>query len=409
MWIEAKSKPDCPKLPWRQLPRFLLTFLCSTLLGTGLADEAGPTQLIGYNEHRTNLPGGRHANFSTTRAMLVRADGSRRRAVASELVNEAGVWTQFAGWSPDGRLAVVLRAWASAENARWEEQHKTFRFTPEGWLIDSFLIDLGTGRAENVTAVERVSFYNTGLFFWPNEPARLGFTALIGGASKPFRMDRDGRNKTDLTKDSRGFAYGFSSSPDGSRISYHENYQVYLANADGSGRQHVKTGHPFVFVPAWSPDGKWLLFVSGEHYNCHPHIVRADGTGLRKLADRGGYRGVTEFLDVPDYHGGSSDVPVWSADAQSVFYTAKAGNNIELFRISLAGQPERLTTSADGTSHYHPKPSPDGRALVYGSKRNGLRNLYVMRLSDRQEHALTDVPTGHAAMHAYWQPPASGK
>lgn len=404
MWIEAKSKPDCPKLPWRQLPRFLLTFLCSTLLGTGLADEAGPAQLIGYNEHRTNLPGGRHANVSTTRAMLVGADGSGRRTVASELVNEAGVWTQFAGWSPDGRLAVVLRAWESVENARWEEQHKSFRFTPEGWLIDSFLLDVATGKAENVTAVERVSFYNTGLFFWPNDPAKLGFTALIGGASKPFRMDRDGRNKTDLTKNSRGFAYGFSSSPDGSRISYHENYQVYLANADGSGRQHVKTGHPFVFVPSWSPDGKWLLFVSGEHYNCHPHIVRADGTGLRKLADRGGYRGVTEFLDVHDYHGGSSDVPVWSADGQFVFYTAKVGNNIELFRILLDGPPERLTTSAVGSSHYHPKPSPDGQSLVYGSKRNGVRNLYVMRLSDRKEHALTNVPAGHAAMHAYWQP-----
>ena len=102
-------------------------------------------------------------------------------------------------------------------------------------------------------------------------------------------------------------------------------------------------------------------------------------------------------------------MPGWSADTQSVFYTAKVGNNIELFRISLAGQPERLTSSADGTSHYHPKPSPDGRSLVYGSKRNGVRNLYVMRLSGRQEHALTDVPTGHAAMHAYWQPLASGK
>lgn len=217
-------------------------------------------------------------------------------------------------------------------------------------------------------------------------------------------MDRDGRNKTDLTKSSSGFAYGFSSSPDGSRISYHENYQVYLANADSSGRQHVKTGHPFVFVPSWSPDGKWLLFVSGEHYNCHPHIVRADGTGLRKLADRGGYRGVVEFLDVPDYHGGSSDVPVWSADGRSVFYTAKVGNNIELFRIPLDGPPERLTTSADGTMHYHPKLSPDGQSLVYGSKRGGVRNLFVLRLADGKEHPLTDVPAGHAAMHAYWQP-----
>lgn len=390
------------------LPRLPLILACLLLCdqAAGQESEQGAERLplVGYTEHRTNLPGGRHANVSTSRAMVVRADGAERRAIGAELVNEAGAWTQFAGWSPNGRTAVVLRGWESAENARWEEEHKTFRFAPEGWLVDSYLVDAATGKAENVTGVERVSFYNSGLFFWPNDPMKLGFTALIDGVSKPFRMDRDGRNKIDLTKNSSGFAYGFSSSPDGSRISYHENYQVYLADADGANRVHVQTGHPFVFAPTWSPDGKWLLFVSGEHYNCHPHIVRADGTGLLKLADRGGYRGVTEFLDVPDYHGGSSDVPVWSVDGQAVFYTAQVENNVELFRTTLAGRTERLTTSADGTSHYHPKPSPDGRWIAYGSKRNGVRNLFVMRLSDRKEHALTDVPAGHAAMHAHWQP-----
>ena len=32
-------------------------------------------------------------------------------------------------------------------------------------------------------------------------------------------------------------------------------------------------------------------------------MFRADGSGLKKLADRGGYRGVIEFLDVFDFHG----------------------------------------------------------------------------------------------------------
>ena len=81
-----------------------------------------------------------------------------------------------------------------------------------------------------------------------------------------------------------------------------------------------------------------MLFLAGEHYDCHPHVVRADGTGLRKLADRGGYRGVVEFLDVPDFHGGSSDMPVWAPDGKSVFYTAKVGENVELFRVAARRQ-----------------------------------------------------------------------
>ncbi len=365
---------------------------------------APPATQIGYNEHRTNLPGGRHANVRTNRAMIIDASAENRKPIAASLLDQADVWTQFVGWSPDGQTAIVGRVWESEENAKWEEQNRQFRFTSEGWQYDTFLLDMRTGKTTNVTAVDRVSFYNTGVFFWPGDAKQLGFTALIDGISKPFKMDLDGRNKIDLTKESRGFAYGFSSSPDGRRISYHENYQVYLADADGSKRTHVQTGHPFVFAPSWSPDGKWLAFVSGEHYNCHPHVVQADGTGLKKLADRNGYRGVTEFLDVPDFHGGSSDIPVWSTDSQSLFYTALVDDAVELHQVSLAGNIERLTKSNPGVTHYHPKPSPDGEWLLYGSKRDGVRNLYLMHLPTRQERPLTKLAVGEAAMHAHWRP-----
>ncbi|MFM9959637.1 MAG: TolB family protein [Planctomycetaceae bacterium] len=274
---------------------------------------ASTSPLIGFTELRTNLPGGRHANVRTMRAIVIRADGTGRRPMAEELADEPDSWTQFVGWSPDGRQAIVSRGWQDPENARWEDEHKTFRFQAGKWSLDTCLIEMTTGKVTNVTAVERVSHYNGGLFFIPAERG-LGFTPLINGVSKPFVMDLDGRNKRDVSGKDAGFAYGYSASPDGKLISYHENYQVYIANADGSEKRHIPTGHRFDFAPRWSPDGEWLLFVSGEHYDCHPHIVRRDGTGLKKLADRGGYRGVTEFLDVFDFHGGSSDVPVWSVD-----------------------------------------------------------------------------------------------
>lgn len=389
------------------IKRSIYSLLILGTLATHLcAAEPSAVPLIGYSELQTNLPGGRHANVRTMRAMVVSTDGSGRRELASELVNEPDAWTQFAGWSPDGRQAVIGRGWQSPVNAAWEEEHKTFRFTKEGWSLDSLLVEVGSGQATNVTAVDRVSFYNGGLFFWPNDPSKLGFTALIDGNSHPFRMDRDGRNKVDLTKDSKEFTYGFSSSRDGKRIAYHKNYQVYLADADGSNAKKVETGQPFNFVPAWSPDGQWVLFVSGEHYNCHPHVVRADGTGLKKIADRGGYRGVVEFLDVPDFHNGSSDVPVWSADGQTIFYTAKVGDNVELFQTPVDGPSTQLTKSPPGTLHYHLQPRADGKWLAFGSKRDGVRQLFVMRLDDHQVTRITDLPVGRGAMWAHWQPVA---
>jgi Tol biopolymer transport system component/photosystem II stability/assembly factor-like uncharacterized protein len=359
--------------------------------------------LIGYTELRTNLPGGRHGNVITMRAAIVRADGAGGRNLAEELTRDSNTWTQFAGWSPDGGMAVIGRGWESPENGKWEEENKTFRFTADDCLYDMYVLDLASGKATNVTAVERVSFHNSGLFFWPGDRKKLGFQALIDGNSHPFQMDRDGKNKRDLTKDSKEFTYGFSASPDGTRIAYHKSYQVYVADADGSNAKRVKTEQPFNFAPQWSPDGAWLLFLAGEHYDCHPHVVRSDGTGLKKLASRGGYKGVIEFLDVPDFHGGSSDLPVWATDGQSVFYTATVGRNVELFRIALDGKAEQLTDTPAGSLHYHPQPSPDGRWLAYGSKRDGVRQLYVMRLADKKEQQITSLKEGHGAMWPHWQ------
>jgi Tol biopolymer transport system component len=363
-----------------------------------------PRELIGFTEYRTNLPGGRHANGITMRAGIVRADGSRHRLLASELVRKPNTWTQFAGWSPDGRQAIIGNGWESPENAAWEEEHKTFRFTPEGWLYDTLLLDLASSKLTNVTAVERVSFYNTGVFFWPKGPKKLGFQALIGGNSHPFSMDLDGRKKKDLTENSKEFAYGFNASPDGKQIAYHKSYQIYIADADGANARHIETGQPFNFAPQWSPDGEWLLFVAGEHYNCHPNIVRRDGSGLRKVADRQGHRGEVTVFDVPDFHGGSSDIPIWSRDGKWIYYTAKVGDCVELMRVSLAGKVEQLTRTGSGHINYHPQFSPDGKWMVFGSNRSGTRQLYIMSAEGGDAWPITQVKPGWGAMWAYWQP-----
>ena len=390
----------------RALFASLLSMFCCA---TAPAADPVATPLIGYTELRTDLPGGRHANVRTMRAVVVQTDGAGRKWLAEELTKEADSSSQFAGWSPDGKTAIIGAGWQSPENAKWEEEHKQFRMIEGQWKLDTCLLDLGSGKLTNVTAVDRVSHYNGGLFFLPDGRG-LGFTPLIKGVSKPFVMDLDGKNKRDVSGKGTGFSYGYSASPDGKSICYHENYQLFVSDADGKNKKRIETGHPFDFGPKWSPDGRWLLFVSGEHYNCHPHIVRADGTGLKKLADRNGYRGVIEFLDVPDFHGGSSDTPVWSIDGKSVFYTAVVDKNVELFHATLDGQATRLTKSDAGSLHYHPQPSPDGHWLVYGAKRAGIRNIFIMKLSDRTETRLSDLKPGHGAMWPHWQPlPPTGE
>ncbi len=387
----------------------LLTTLTGYLNAHAMADEPARSEwTIGYTAGRNDLPGGQFLNWQTNRSFLVQADGSNPREIGAELIEGRHQWTQFAGWSPDGREAIVLSLYESPENAAWERERRQFRMT-EGWLVDSWLIQPDSDVRVNLTEPERVSLYNTGLFFMPGGE-QLGFTALINGISRPFLMDRDGSNKR-LAGEGGGFAYGYSASPDGQQISYHENYQIVIAAADGSDRQVIATGMPFNFMPQWSPDGQWLMFVAGEHYDCHPHVVRGDGSGLRKLADRGGYRGVVERLQHPDFHSESSDVPVWSADGSRVFFTALTEDRVELMAVDLQGRVTQFTHSAPQVRHYHPVPSPDGRWLLFGSDRDGVMQLYVSDTEGRQPQTITKLPAGNAAMHGHWRPrisPAAG-
>ncbi|MFO0942905.1 MAG: hypothetical protein U0930_19380 [Pirellulales bacterium] len=124
--------------------------------------------LIGYTESRNDLPNGQFENWRTSRACIVKVDGTGKQLVGEELASKGNSWTQFAGWSPDGTDAIILSLWESPENAAWEQEHKTFRMT-EGWLVDCCLVDLKSNRVSNLTDIDRVSIYNTGLFFLPDK------------------------------------------------------------------------------------------------------------------------------------------------------------------------------------------------------------------------------------------------
>ena len=338
--------------------------LASGILRSSPQVEPPPDLLIGYTELRTNLPGGRYVNDATRRAVVVKADGTGRRVLAEELTREAGSSTQFGGWWPDGKAARLGRYWKSEEAGKWEEDHKDFRPIGDGVRQDTYLVDLASGKATKQTPVE-------------DKKA----SALV-----------------------KNLVHGRTFSPDGKRSAFEDRaYRLYLADADGSNAKQIKTGLRFHLMPSWSPDGAWVLFVAGEHYDCHPHVIKADGTGLKKLASRNGYRGVIDYLDVYDFHDGSSDLPVWAPDSKSVFYTAKKGRNVELYRVTLEGKSEQLSDGPAGAMHYHPAPSPDGKWLVYGSKRDGVRQLYVMRLSDKKEWRITNLAKGRAAMWPSWQ------
>jgi len=114
-------------------------------------------------------------------------------------------------------------------------------------------------------------------------------------------MDLDGRNKRDVSGRDAGFTYGYSASSNGKFISYHENYQVYVADADGRNKKHIKTSNAFNFAPSWSPEWKVAPLCQRRALQLSSLYRSPRWLWTEKTCRSWWLSGVIEFLDVFDF------------------------------------------------------------------------------------------------------------
>jgi Tol biopolymer transport system component len=191
--------------------------------------------------------------------------------------------------------------------------------------------------------------------------------------------------------------------------------------------------------PVWSPDGRWLYFISNRHGPRDIYAQRVSGVGqpsgdpvrlttglgahtisLSQDGKRLAYASlVTESniwslaLTGPAPVSGSAAVKVTrgtqstegasvSRDGKWLFYDSDLGGNMDLYRMSLAtGIPERLTT--DPSDDFAPEISPDGREVAFHSWRgHGSRDIYVLPLDGGPVQRVTNTPLQEAL--PVWSP-----
>ena len=191
--------------------------------------------------------------------------------------------------------------------------------------------------------------------------------------------------------------------------------------------------------PVWSPDGRWLYFISNRYGPRDIYAQRLSGAGeprgdpvrlttglgahtisLSQDGRRLAYASlVTESniwslaLTGPFPVSGSAAVKVTkgtqstesvsiSGDGKWLFYDSDLGGNMDLYRMSLAtGIPERLTT--DPSDDFAPEISPDGREVAFHSWRGrASRDIYVLPLDGGPVQRVTNTPLQEAL--AAWSP-----
>jgi dipeptidyl aminopeptidase/acylaminoacyl peptidase len=100
-----------------------------------------------------------------------------------------------------------------------------------------------------------------------------------------FRINPDGGGKRQLTQDSGG---GAAVSPNGNRIAYWSqadgDFEIYAINADGSGKVQLTNNQGNDALPAWSPDGKVIYYLSDQNGKGWAIMaMNADGSDKRKI------------------------------------------------------------------------------------------------------------------------------
>jgi Tol biopolymer transport system component len=159
-------------------------------------------------------------------------------------------------------------------------------------------------------------------------------------------------------------------SPDGELIACIKDGEslsdVFLLPAKGGWLRRLTSDRPLApywddEIPAWSPDGRWIAFgIKG----C-VHLVPREGGLPRKITDFATAAGSPRFM--PDSHG--VIVSVERNDADQLLLTDIDGS-----------WPRALTTDALG-DHWDPRPSPDGKSVVYTLRRfDDLNRLDIVLL-----------------------------
>lgn len=400
-----------------------------------VADRMGPNNvtMAWTPDDQSIMYRGRSSSFNPFKGMLYKVPVTG--GLSEELPFSVASWATY---SADGNKLAMNRVF---------REFRTWKYYKGGMADDVWIYDFKTGKSENITsnpAQDIFPMYHKDKVYFLSDRDRtmnlfeydtrskqtkkvtdfkefdckypsLGNDAIVfenGGFVYLYHLSDGKLEKVSITiaddfssgrnkqVDASKLIHSYAISPDGNRVTFGARGEVFTVPAkSGVTRNLTKSPGVHDRNVEWSPDGRWISFVSDRTGEDEVFVQKQDGSEPAKQLTKGGgsykfnpvWSPDSKFLLFGDraqnlftvnvnsgnrtliFHSPFSEITDYaiSPDSKWIAYRepgrARAFDVIKLFNLE---SEQRLTVTDQWYSSRNPKFSPDGKYLYFVSDRD---------------------------------------
>ncbi len=274
--------------------------------------------------------------------------------------------------------AKKITDWIGTDNMPMWYRDKIYFNSDRTGTLNIFCYDVNTGESRQVTKFSEydvrwpslgpdgIAFENGGFIYVIDLPSEVLHQATIYLTGDRHTMRTEFVKVTDKVR-------GADISPDGKRATFCARGEIFTVPAkEGNTRNLTNSSGSNDRSPEWSPDGKWIAYISDSTGEEELYIVSHDGKETVRLTTDG---------HCHKYQ------PQWSPDSKTLAFSDK---ELNLYYVNVESKKLVKIDKADRNEVRRFAWSPDSRYLAYTKRgENRITSIFIYCFDDGSIHQVT--------------------